>query len=232
MSVAAPAPPPAAGPDPPPVRTADRLRNGMRMDRREFDRRYGVICETRPEFRAELIRGVVHVTDPMSKNRPHGRWVYLIQQWLGMYERRTPTVIGRADATVALGEFSQPEPDAQLRTRAEDEADAGDTVTGPPGLVVEVADSTRRVDLGVKRHDYEAEGVPEYLVVDLQRRQVRWFVRDEDDLFVDLAPDADGLRKSRTFPGLWLDETALFAEDLAALDAAVAAGVAARDAAG
>lgn len=222
MSVAVPSPPSAASRLP----SKDRLRNGMRMDRREFHRRY----ELQPDdFRAELVKGVVYVTDPMGKNRPHGRWTYLIQQWLGMYERRTPTVIGRADTTTALGEFSEPEPDAQLRERAQDEADAGDIVTGPPGLVVEVADSTRRLDLGPKRHDYEGEGVPEYLVVDLQRRQVRWFVRDDDDLFVDLAADADGLLKSRTFPGLWLDAAALFAEDLAGLEAAVTQGVAERD---
>ena len=228
MSVAAPSPPTAA-----PLKsipTRDRLRDGMRMDRREFHRRYERICETRPEFRAELIGGIVYVTDPMSKNRPHGRWTYLIQQWLGMYERRTPTVIGRADTTTALGELSEPEPDAQLRDRAEDDADDGQTVTGPPGLVVEVSDSTRRTDLGPKRRDYEGEDVPEYLVVDLRRRQVRWFVRDEDDLYVDLAPDADGLLKSRVFPGLWLDPAALFAENLADLEAAVVRGVAAREA--
>ncbi|MEM9703617.1 MAG: Uma2 family endonuclease [Planctomycetota bacterium] len=228
MSVAAPLPPSANAPATPKSSSRDRLRNGMRMERREFHRRY----ELQPQgFRAELIKGVVYITDPMSKNRPHGRWTYLIQQWLGMYERRTPTVIGRADTTTALGEFSEPEPDAQLRHRSEDEADEADVVTGPPGLVVEVADSTRRLDLGVKRHDYETEGVPEYLVVDLQRRQVRWFIRDDDQLFVDLAPDADGLYKSRVFPGLWLNAAALFAEDLTALEAAVEVGVAERDAA-
>ncbi len=227
MPVAAPAPPPAS----PALPSKDRLRNGMHLDRREFHRRYELIGETRPEFRAELIGGIVHITDPMSKNRPHGRWTHLIQAWLYEYEKRTSSVIARADTTVALGEYSEPEPDAQLRDRAKDDADVADTVTGPPGLVVEVSDSTRRTDLGPKRHDYEGEGVPEYLVVDLQRRQVRWFVRDEDDLFVDLAADADGLLKSRAFPGLWLDAAALFAEDLAALEAAVVAGVAARDAA-
>ena len=225
---APPAPgPPAPAFDPASIRGA--LKDGMRMRRREFHRRYERIGETDPGFRAELIGGVVHVTDPMSKNRPHGRWTYLIQQWLGMYERRTPTVIGRADTTTALGEFSQPEPDAQLRDRAQDDADDGATVTGPPGLVVEVSDSTRLTDLGPKRRDYEGEGVPEYIVADLPRGRVRWFVRDPDGLFVDLEPDADGLLKSRAFPGLWLDPAALFAEDLAALEAAVAAGVAARE---
>ena len=204
------------------------LPHGSRMRRTEFHRLY----ERAPaDFRAELIEGVVRVTDPMSKNRPHARFTYLIQQWLGMYELRTPTVLGRADVTTALGEFAQPEPDAQLREKAEDEADDAATVTGAPGLVIEVSDSTRLTDLGPKRRDYESEGVPEYLVVDLPGRRVRWFVRDADGVFVDLEPDADGLLKSRRFPGLWLDPAALFGQDLAGLQAAVAAGVAQRDAA-
>ena len=215
---------------PPPAADPPELRDGMRMDRREFHRRYEAICETEPDFRAELIEGVVHVTDPMSKNRPHARFTYLIQQWLGMYEIRTPTVIGRADATTALGELAQPEPDAQLRDRVEDDADDAATVTGAPGLVIEVSDSTRLTDLGPKRRDYEGEGVPEYLVVDIPGRRVRWFVRDADGVFVDLEPGADGLLKSREFPGLWLDPAALFEGDLAGIAAAVAKGVADRDA--
>ena len=222
MSVVLASPPAAADPV--------ALRDGVRMNRREFHRRYEAICEEEPDFRAELIEGVVHVTDPMSKNRPHARFTYLIRQWLGMYEMRTPTVLGRADVTTALGEYAQPEPDAQLRDRAEDDADGAPTVTGAPGLVIEVSDSTRLTDLGSKRRDYESEGVPEYLVVDIPGRRVRWFVRDADGVFVDLEPDADGLLKSRRFPGLWLDPAALFDQNLTRLQTAVAAGVAEREA--
>ena len=58
---------------------------------------------------------------------------------------------------------------------------------------------------------------------------MRWFVRDADGVFVDLEPGADGLLKSREFPGLWLDPAALFEGDLAGIAAAVAKGVADRD---
>ena len=132
-------PPPAAGPP--------ELRDGMRLDRREFHRRYEAICETDPDFRAELIEGVVSITRQASRTRTHARFTFLVRNWLAEYEKRTPTVIGRADATTALGELAQPEPDTQLRDRAEDDADDAATVTGAPGLVIEVSDSTRLTDL-------------------------------------------------------------------------------------
>ncbi len=45
-----------------------------------------------------------------------------------------------------------------------------------------------------------------------------------DDRFQPLAHDADGLLKSRLFPGLWLDPAALLSGNLAALLAALDRG--------
>lgn len=42
--------------------------------------------------------------------------------------------------------------------------------------------------------------------------------------FVPPSPDADGLPKSRVFPGLWLDSAALARHDLAAVPAALTRG--------
>ena len=42
-----------------------------------------------------------------------------------------------------------------------------------------------------------------------------------------LSPDADGLLKSRVFPGLWLDSAALLGGDLARVLFALQAGIAA-----
>ena len=51
-------------------------------------------------------------------------------------------------------------------------------------------------------------------------------VRESRGRFVPLAPDkTDGLLKSETFPGLWLDATALVRRDLAAVLAALTRGV-------
>ncbi len=85
----------------------------------------------------------------------------------------------------------------------------GDTsyIAGPPELVIEIASGTESIDLHRKRHDYEQNDVGEYLAVLARTRAVIWFVR-EDGRFVELAPDADGVLRSRQFPGLWLDPAA------------------------
>ena len=225
MSAPALAPPPAAPGGP---ADDDALRDGMRMNRPEFHRRYELICETDADFRAELIGGVVHLREPMSAGNPHATFCLLVSLWLGEYWKRTAGVKAAGAPTVQLDDLGEPEPDAVLR-RADGPAAAG-FLAGPQELVVEVSDSTLRKDLGPKFRDYQRAGVPEYLVVDLPSRRVRWFARDPDGRFRDLPADADGLYKSREFPGLWLDPAALFAEDPAGIEAAVAAGVAAREA--
>ena len=240
MSVAAPEAP---------TRTADRadapddapgaahgLPDGARMKRAEFHRLYE---ETPPGFRAELIEGVVHLQRkwPVTVGEPHATFQQMLSQWFGDYVKRTPGVKALATPTVLLGDDAEPEPDGMLKRRRTGEEpgtsagpNAGGYVDRPPELAAEVSVSSLATDLGGKFRDYHAAGVAEYVVFDVRGRRVRWFARDADGLFVDLAPDADGLLKSREFPGLWLDVAAFYAEDAAAVEAAVVKGVTDRDA--
>ena len=94
-----------------------------------------------------------------------------------------------------------------------------------PELVVEIARSSRRIDLGEKLRDYERTGVLEYLVYGLDPDEVLWHARVGNRL-VRIPPDGDGLHKSAAFPGLWLDPTALLAGNLDALIAALDLGIA------
>ena len=65
------------------------------------------------------------------------------------------------------------------------------------------------------------------MVVLVEEQRVEWRIL-AGDRYVLLAPDTDGLLKSRIFPGLWLDRKALLGEDLAALAAAVELGLQSR----
>ncbi|MBA3313975.1 MAG: Uma2 family endonuclease [Planctomycetota bacterium] len=185
------------------------LRDGARMDRKTFHRLY----EQTPEgFKAELIGGVVYVASPLKV--PHGRHHAILMAWLGAYWGVTPDSDLLDNTTAILGDESEPQPDAALRIEGgSSHIDEDDYLTGPPELVAEVADSTVRLDLGAKRNDYEREGVAEYLVFVVPERRIVWFVRDEHQSFVELAPDQDGLLKSRVFPGLWLEPIAFFDRD-------------------
>jgi len=213
------------------------LRNGDHLAREEFHRRYEAMGEG---VRAELIEGVVylhHAPDtpsPVSLDfhaTPHidlGGWVFY-------YCLKTPGLLRGADGSVLLDGGNEPQPDVLLgipesvggRTRVVRRG-AKQYVGSAPELVAEVAASTAAIDLHAKLRAYERNGVAEYLVVLTEERppEVRWMALE----FGRLAPlprdPADGLLKSRAFPGLWLDPDALLAGDLPRLVAAVDRGYA------
>jgi Uma2 family endonuclease len=87
-----------------------------------------------------------------------------------------------------------------------------DYTTGPPELIVEVASSSASMDLHAKRRDYEQAGVLEYVVVVLRQQVIRWFSL-QTGTYHERSPDADGIFRSRVFPGLWLHASALLQHD-------------------
>jgi Uma2 family endonuclease len=185
------------------------------------------IYEQMPEgFRAQLVRGVVLVASPMTFD--HGCPNADVSGWLFLYMARTLGVRAAAAATVQLGPDDNPEPDASLLILPECGGQArieGRYITGAPELVVEVAYSSRAVDLHDKRLSYAEAGVREYVVVDLRGRTVHWLALREGR-FEDVTPGEDGLHRSEVFPGLWLDPQALVAGDAARLLAVAERGTA------
>ena len=69
------------------------------------------------------------------------------------------------------------------------------------------------IDLGPRKADYERVGVREYFFIGLHPQELRRFVR-RDGQFVEVPCDADGVFRSRSFPGFWLDIPAVQADDL------------------
>ena len=204
------------------------LRDGERMRREEFHRRYEAMG---PLARAELIEGRVYVyrygdgrmASAVSADR-HGVPTILSTVWLGLYVGRTPGLYVSADTTVFVDDVNEPQPDVLLgipesvggQTRLTPRGDKL-YVGSTPELVVEVAASTAKVDTGPKRRAYERNGVLEYVVAlpDRSPPQVRWRTRPDGDPAGPLVPlDLDdGLFKSRVFPGLWLDPNDLIVRD-------------------
>jgi Uma2 family endonuclease len=85
-------------------------------------------------------------------------------------------------------------------------------VSGPLDLIVEVASTTRALDLGRKKRDYEKAGIREYVVVLAKEKSIRWFLNGEDG-FVEEPPSEEGVYRSKVFPGLWLTIRTLFDSD-------------------
>lgn len=192
------------------------------MSREEFHRVYEQMPE---DFKAELIGGIVYVASPLK--RRHGTNHLPLGSLFFAYEGTTPGVESSDNTTILLGDESEPQPDLFLRILPEyggqSKTTADDYILGAPELHAEVAHSSRAIDLHGKLDDYSRYGVLEYLVVCLREQQLRWFdLRTKKEL----QPDADGVYRIRTFPGLWIHGAALLAKDHQGLMATLQQGLA------
>jgi len=203
------------------------LENGETMDQKTFHARYE---KTPPGFKAELIGGIVYVMACPVGNS-HSERDSESNAWLVVYRASTPGVMVRGNVTLIIGHESEPQPDSALLILPQF---GGQTRTGGPGnrytvgapeLVVEVANSTRSIDLRKKLDDYQRAGVCEYLVLDLQRKTVHWW-RLVDGRYVPIETGDEGWLRSHVFSGLWLDPVAMVNSDIARVLAVLNLGLA------
>jgi len=170
--------------------------------------------EAHPEIKcAELIGGIVYMPSPVSWD--HGKTDGDAGTWLGHYKAWTPgTALAHNVTTFMLDDA--PQPDLNLLILPEFGGLShlkGKYLAGIPELLVEICYSSWAFDLQIKRELYQAAGVPEYLVIVLGDQEIRWHVL-EDGAYQLLPRDATGVWRSRVFPGLWLDGSALLAGNL------------------
>ena len=211
MSTATVTPLPAAAPG---TRDSEPLLEaGDRLTRAEFERRY----ERMPEVKkAELIEGIVYMPSPVRVRKhaqPQGR----MATWLGVYESETPGVVACDNSTVRLDLDNEPQPDHLMFKTPEKGGQAriseDDYLEGPPELVIEIVGSSAAYDLHQKKGAYRRNGVREYLAwITTEQRLLWWELREGE--YHEIAPDSDGVFKSRVFPGLWLDTRALLRGDM------------------
>jgi Uma2 family endonuclease len=201
------------------------LVNGDRMKQPEFHRRYEAYPE---DVKFELIGGIVYMASPLG--RPHGLYHPELSGAFWLYKNATPGVELLDNATTILGEESEPQPDLELRILSEYGGRSRETeedyVAGSPELLAEIAHSTRAIDMGQKRVDYERAGVSEYVVVCVEEQELHWFNFRTGK---PIRRNRQGIYKSKVFPGLWIDSRALLARDSARLIAVVQQGLASRE---
>lgn len=192
-----------------PARDRVELYSGDRMTQEEFHRAYKRMPK---DFKAELIGGTVYVASPLRL--PHATAHPAFGTLLFVYKSHTPGVECGDNGTIVLADDSEPQPDLFLRILPEYGGQSRTTpeqyVQGAPELVAEIAHSSRAIDLHAKRNDYTRYGVREYLVLCVEEGQLRWFDLTGNQ---ELQPDAAGVFRLRTFPGLWIDGPGLVAQD-------------------
>jgi Uma2 family endonuclease len=189
------------------------LENGDRLTRAEFERRSAAMPHLK---KVELIEGVVYVPAAL-RFRSHGQPHAQLIGWLFNYQVATPGTELADNTTVRLDLDNEPQPDVALfldpvlggQVRISDD----DYLEGAPELIAEVTASSAAYDLGDKKKAYRRNRVQEYVVWQMFENKLDWFVLEDDDYKL-LQPDANGVLRSRIFPGLWLAVEALLQGDM------------------
>jgi Uma2 family endonuclease len=180
------------------------------VERRRFTRqeyhtmiRAGILSEDDP---VELLEGeVVH---RMPTGSSHAGTVKRMNRLLSRLVGEA-AIISVQDP-LALGEFSEPEPDLMLlRPRPDFYADAHPTAEAVL-LVIEVADTSLATDLEVKVPLYAAHGVREVWLVDLEHRCVLTYRDPAGDRYRDAQVcQPDDFLPIASLPGLQIPASEL-----------------------
>lgn len=125
--------------------------------------------------RLELMEGEIVEMAPIGS--AHAAVVNILDALLGEI---APRVIVSVQNALVLNERSAPQPDVVLLRRRADWYYASHPMAGDAFLVVEVADTTLKYDLEVKRPLYAQAGIAELWVVDLDRRAIHMFLEPEE----------------------------------------------------
>lgn len=194
------------------------------LTRSEFERRYHACPDIKE---AELIEGIVYIPSPVNAAF-HGNPHFTLITWLGVYQGSTPGLTGSDNATLRLDNFNEPQPDVLLRLEPEF---GGNSITtedgyleGPVEFVLEVAGSSASYDMNQKKQVYARHGISEYLVLLTHEQRLVWYVL-RGGTYEGLAADNDGIFYSEIFPGPWLNQDAVWRNDMATILATVQEGL-------
>lgn len=154
--------------------------------------------------RIELLEGVLVEMSPQDP--AHAEIVHRLARLIGQYIGSEWQL--RVQAPLALGEASAPEPDLAVVA-------AGSYLRAHPGhaaLVVEVARTSQKVDLGPKVDIYARGGVPEYWVVDVADGSAHVHRSPGEHGYADVEVVRTATLTSAEVEGVVVDLTRLFAE--------------------
>ena len=214
---------------PPAGEALPELVHGQPISRADFYR----ITERDPDHyrHIERLDGKVYVNACSVRREGHSKPQSRIVGLLLAYEADTPGVEVGDNGTTQIEDDHDPQPDAYLLILPECGGQVAftddDYIRGAPELIVEVAGTTVRKDLGRLKEIYESDGCREYLVWCTDAGRFVCF-RNGPGGFAEVPLD-DGVFRSETFPGLWVDAAALLRGDLPAAMETLREGVATAD---
>jgi Uma2 family endonuclease len=119
------------------------------------------------EARLELMEGVLVETPPIGS--PHAA---VVNGLAALLMKAAPQALVYVQSPLVLNERSAPQPDVTLLRPRADRYFSSHPTPADVLLVIEVAETTLKYDLEVKRSLYARSGVTQYWVVDIEQRIV------------------------------------------------------------
>lgn len=166
------------------------------------------------DVRAEWVEGrVFQMSPPSDRHQDVSRFLSAI---LSHYaEAFSLGAVRPAPFQMKTGEtLPGREPDLLFVAKDNLERIKKNRLVGPADLVIEIiSPESRARDRGEKFYEYEAGGVQEYWLLDPDREQAEFYVRDERGIY-QLVPIGEGVFESQVLPGLQLTVTWLWQDPL------------------
>jgi len=135
-----------------------------------------------PDARVELIEGEIIDMAPIGTG--HGATVMQLDRLLQKAVGDRAYVF--VQSPERLSDISEPQPDLALVKPRSDFYRTQHPAPADTFLIIEVSESSLRYDLQVKAPLYARHGIPEYWVIDLKGRQVRFFRSPESGQYADV----------------------------------------------
>ena len=162
-----------------------------------------------PEARVELIEG--EIIDMPKMGPDHASLVAqltrLVMKAVGEQAHVLPQL------PVRLSDLSEPVPDLALVKPQADFYRKHHPRPVDTFLIIEISDSSLRYDLQVKAPLYARHGIPEYWIVDVQGRQIRFFRSPQSGQYTDVvSTDAPGVVSPVVLPDVTIDLAPVLAE--------------------
>ena len=157
--------------------------------------------------KTELIEGVIVAMNAQYSTHARVKTL-LLRRIADKVDACMPGFEAWSEASVSLGPDTMPEPDILVTSfkPADRTAVPAETVA----LIVEVADTTQRYDLGAKAALYARFGIPEYWVLDVSGRLVHQMWMPESDDYTERREVAFGERiEAATIAGLEIETSGL-----------------------
>lgn len=151
---------------------------------------------------AEWVRGEVIMTSPAS-NLHQKVSLFLASLLNDFVEADRLGEIRTAPFQMKLEESGR-EPDVLFMAEEHFDRLKSTYLDGPADLVIEIiSPESGQRDRGEKFYEYEAAGIPEYWLIDPQRRQAEFYQLAPAGYYQTVLPE-QGVYRSKVLPGFWL----------------------------